>query len=201
MKELETVAREVIGWLHQQHHAYALIGGLAVSFRAIERLTKDVDLAVVVENDQHAENVVRELCSLGYDIQTLLEQTKHGRIATVRLIKRDQGIVFVDLLFSSSGIEPEIAEEAEPIQIFPELSVMAASNWQWFGVWNDFHVPAIIRFMRLINELVDVAVSFGLSKRFSDLGFVETGASSCLCRVDTNIDNVLESIILRRSHV
>lgn len=75
MKELETVAREVIGWLHQQHHAYALIGGLAVSFRAIERLTKDVDLAVVVENDQQAENVVRELCSLGYDIQTLLEQT------------------------------------------------------------------------------------------------------------------------------
>ncbi len=127
MRELETVAREVIGWLHQQQHAYALIGGLAVSFRAIERLTKDVDLAVVVENDQQAENIVRELCSLGYDIQTLLEQTKHGRIATVRLIKRDQGSVFVDLLFSSSGVEPEIAEEAEPIQIFPELSVMTAS--------------------------------------------------------------------------
>ena len=80
-------------------------------------------------------------------------------------------------------------------------SGVAVSNWQRFGVWNDFHVPAIVRFIRLINELVDVAVSFGLAERFGDFGFVETGAGGRLCRVNTNIDNVFESIILWRCHM
>jgi hypothetical protein len=54
-----------------------------------------------------------ELAGLGYQAQTLLEHTKHGRIATIRVIKAIQGSFFVDLLFASSGIEAEVVAGAE----------------------------------------------------------------------------------------
>ena len=83
MRQLEEVTREVVTWLTSNQFGYALIGGLAVSFRTIERLTKDIDMVIAVENDQQAENCVRELAGLGYQVQTLLEQTKHGRTVPI----------------------------------------------------------------------------------------------------------------------
>ena len=127
MRQLEEVTREVVTWLTANQFGYALIGGLAVSFRTIERLTKDIDLVIAVENDQQAESCVRELAGLGYQVQSLLEQTKHGRIATVRMIKAPAGSVFVDLLFSSSGIETEIIAGSEPIEVFESLFIAVAS--------------------------------------------------------------------------
>ena len=117
MRKFEQVTREVANWLAESQIGYALIGGLAVSFRTIERFTKDIDLVIAVENDQEAESYVRELVGHGYQVQTLLEQTRHGRIATVRMIKAPMGSVFVDLLFASSGIEAEIVAGAEPIEV------------------------------------------------------------------------------------
>jgi Nucleotidyl transferase AbiEii toxin, Type IV TA system len=126
MRDLAIVTQQVVGWLDANHVRYALIGGLAVSFRAIERLTKDIDLAIVVADDRQAENVVHELCSLGFQIDLLLEQKQKDRIATVRLIKKSAKSVFVDLLFSSSGIEAEVAGDAEPIEVFPNVVVNTA---------------------------------------------------------------------------
>jgi hypothetical protein len=127
MQQIEQVAKEIVHWLEAKRIGYALIGGLAVSFRTIERLTKDIDLVIGVRNDQEAEACVRQLAGLGYQVQTLLEQTKHGRIATVRLIKIPRGNIFVDLLFSSSGIETEIIAGAEPIEVFRKLPMMVAT--------------------------------------------------------------------------
>ena len=45
---------------------FALVGGLAVSVRAEVRFTRDVDLAVAVENDAEAESLVYALKSRGY---------------------------------------------------------------------------------------------------------------------------------------
>jgi predicted nucleotidyltransferase len=100
---------------------------LAVSFRAVERFTRDIDFAIAVEGDEHAEEIVRELRLLGYHVYSLLEQTKQGRIATVRLTKGDKEGVLVDLLFASSGIEREVAAEAEKIEVFPSLLIPTAT--------------------------------------------------------------------------
>ncbi len=126
MTEIAEVAAQVVQWLESHGIKYALIGGLAVSFRAMERFTKDIDLAIVVENDQQAESVVREICSLGFQIDLLLEQQATDRLATVRLVKQPGGSVLVDLLFASSGIEAEIAADAEPIEVFPNVVVRTA---------------------------------------------------------------------------
>jgi len=127
MRQLEQVAREVVTWMVANQSRFALVGGLAVSFRTIERFTKDIDLVIAVKNDHQAENCVRELAGLGYQVQALLEQTKHGRIATVRMIKSLGGSVFVDLLFASSGIEAEIVAGADQIEVFENLPIAVAS--------------------------------------------------------------------------
>jgi predicted nucleotidyltransferase len=104
----------------------ALIGGLAVSFRAEPRNTRDVDFAVAVADDDRAESLVRDLAARGYGLVTMLEHQVTGRLATVRVRPVDAAGVIVDLLFASSGIEPEIVAEAEPMEIAPGLPLPVA---------------------------------------------------------------------------
>jgi hypothetical protein len=108
--------------------AFALIGGLAVSVRTEPRFTRDADLAVAVSDDDEAEAVIRRLQASGYRIGTVLEQRAVGRLSTVRLYPAggfDEGPV-VDLLFASSGIEPEIVRDAEPLEVLPFIIVPVA---------------------------------------------------------------------------
>jgi hypothetical protein len=109
---------------------WALIGGLAVSVRTEPRTTRDIDVAVWVENDRHAESLVADLRSRGYQPETLLEQEVTGRLATVRLLApgEETGGVLVDLLFASSGVEPEIVDSADLLEVFPDLPVPIAGT-------------------------------------------------------------------------
>ena len=93
---------------------FALVGGLAVSARAEVRFTRDVDLAVAVVNDADAEQLILLLRNRSYHVRATVEQDAVGRLSTVRLLSPDG--VKVDLLFASSGIEPEIAARAEWIE-------------------------------------------------------------------------------------
>jgi hypothetical protein len=59
-----------------------------------------------------------------------LEQEETGRLATVRLLAPGEtpGGVIVDLLFASSGVEPEIVEAAEQEKILPGFNVPVATT-------------------------------------------------------------------------
>ena len=46
--------------------SHALVGGLAVSARAVPRTTRDVDIAVSVSDEQEGDRVVFALQGLGY---------------------------------------------------------------------------------------------------------------------------------------
>lgn len=100
---------------------WALIGGLAVSARAEPRTTRDVDIAVAVDDDADAEAIVSELLRQGYSLEGAVEQLETGRLATVRLLPpgASSTSVIVDLLFASSGIEPEIVAGATVLAILP----------------------------------------------------------------------------------
>lgn len=106
---------------------WAVIGGFAVSARAEPRTTRDVDIAVDAKTDQAAEQLVFELRARGYEVETLLEQRRTRRIATVRLQHRDRPGVFVDLLFGSSGIEREVVRSAERLETIPGLVLPVAT--------------------------------------------------------------------------
>ena len=90
------------------------------------RFTRDVDVAVAITDDKEAEALVHALTSDGYLLLAAVEQDAVERLATVRLAPAlDEGVV-VDVLFASSGIEPEIVRSAEAIEILPGLVVPVA---------------------------------------------------------------------------
>ena len=108
---------------------WALVGGLAVSSRTDPRFTRDADVVVHVVDDRDAEALVLALQGRGYRVDAALEQEATQRLATVRVVMPGEtatGVV-ADLLFASSGIEPEIVQEADLLEIMPGLHVPVAT--------------------------------------------------------------------------
>jgi hypothetical protein len=104
-----------------------LVGGLAVSVRTEPRFTRDVDLAVALASDAEAEALIRQLRAHDYRVEAVVEQDAVGRLATVRLTHSSEPQApVIDLLFASSGIEPEVVAEAEPIELLPNLTMGVA---------------------------------------------------------------------------
>ena len=126
--QLLSALQQMAHLLDEWQQPWALVGGLAVSVRAEPRFTRDIDLAVAVIDDVVAESLVTDLVAAGFRLQLSLEQQALGRLAAVRLLPPGQpqeGIV-IDLLFASSGIEPEICRDAERLEIVPGLTVPVA---------------------------------------------------------------------------
>ncbi len=84
---------------------------LAVSVRAEVRFTRDVELAIAIDDDTAVDRLVRDLAADGFLPVAIVEHEKARRISTVRLRGRD-GVV-VDLLCASTGIE-ELGELFSP---------------------------------------------------------------------------------------
>ncbi len=101
-----------------------------MSTRAEPRFTRDLDLAVAVASDREAEELIRFLLGRGWRVLALVEQEATGRLATARLKpptnRVPEGVV-VDLRFASSGIEPDLVREAEPLEVFDGGTVPVAS--------------------------------------------------------------------------
>lgn len=107
---------------------FAVIGGIAVSFRSVIRTTNDLDLAVVVNDDAEAESIVHSLMDLGYRPNIQLESDVTRRLSTVRMISTGEREIYIDLLFASSGIEREVVLGSDRIEIFQGLSLPVASR-------------------------------------------------------------------------
>ncbi|HUZ37893.1 MAG TPA: nucleotidyl transferase AbiEii/AbiGii toxin family protein [Streptosporangiaceae bacterium] len=128
MNILEAALRQIAADLGRYGRSWALVGGFAVSARAEPRFTRDIDAAVIVDDDSDGEGLVRSLLADRYRVLASVEQEETGRLATVRLASPlSGGDVVVDLLFASSGIEPEIVRAAEVTEIVPGLSLPIAT--------------------------------------------------------------------------
>ncbi|WP_044237562.1 nucleotidyl transferase AbiEii/AbiGii toxin family protein [Chondromyces apiculatus] len=128
MNPVEATLRQIAADLGAGGWRWALIGGIAVSARAEPRTTRDVDVCVHVRNDAEAEALVHALQARSYRVLAVLEQTAAGRLATVRLEPPSHAGrgALVDLLFASSGIEPEVVGAAESLDILEDLPVPVA---------------------------------------------------------------------------
>ena len=122
---LETLAR-LVADLDSLDVGWALVGGLAVSTRVEPRFTRDVDVVVAARSDGDAEQIILRLQGLGYGVASLVEQEYLGRLATGRMLPPSGSGVVVDLLFASSGVEPEIVAGAERLEMLPGLDVPVA---------------------------------------------------------------------------
>lgn len=131
MIALERALIRLSGDLRALGVRWALVGGMAVSFRAEPRTTQDVDIAVTVSGDREAERIALDLKLRGYtphEVQPFLE-SPDGRLSTARLLAPSVAVletVGVDLLFASSGIEAEIVAAAEVREVSLGLYVPVA---------------------------------------------------------------------------
>jgi predicted nucleotidyltransferase len=121
---LEAALRQIHADLTEAYVSFALVGGLAVSARTEPRFTRDADLAVALASDAEAEALIHNLRTRGYRVEAVVEQEAVGRLATVRLTRPSTlRAPVIDLLFASSGIEPEVVAEAESIALLPNLTI------------------------------------------------------------------------------
>lgn len=134
MTRLVEALVRVVTDLNELGVRWALVGGLAVSARAEPRTTNDIDLAISVDGDRQAEKIVFSLRARGYRILAEFEQEATGRLATVRLSipseeesEAEEG-TGIDLLFASSGVEPEIVAAADVLEILPGIEMPVATT-------------------------------------------------------------------------
>jgi len=109
----------LVGLLRSLGHESALVGGVAVSIRARERFTRDIDLAVAVASDAESESLAFAMQQKGYVLKSVVEQEAKKVLATLRFCAPASSArePDVDLLFASCGIEPEIVASATPVEI------------------------------------------------------------------------------------
>jgi Nucleotidyl transferase AbiEii toxin, Type IV TA system len=111
--------------LRIQSARFAVVGGLAASARGEARFTRDVDVAVAVEDDAGAEAIIFALTQRGYVVLASVQQEATGRLATARLRSPDG--VICDLIFATCGIEQEVVESAEQLELFPGVTIPTAT--------------------------------------------------------------------------
>jgi predicted nucleotidyltransferase len=122
---LLATASSVLNQLEREGISGCLAGGLAVSAYCDPRFTLDVDLAIAIRDDAEIESVVHALSRIGLRPDALVEQESVGRLAIARLIDGDG--VSIDLLVASSGIEHEIVEAAQVIEVVRGINMRVAS--------------------------------------------------------------------------
>jgi hypothetical protein len=76
---LIAAASHVLAALRQENVRGCIVGGLAVSARCDPRFTRDIDIAVVVDTDEHAEVLIRALFAHGLHMNGLVEQEADER--------------------------------------------------------------------------------------------------------------------------
>ena len=123
---LEASLRLLASDLDALQARWAIIGGFAVSARAEPRFTRDVDVCVLVDGDEQTEELASGLTRRGYEVVAIVEHEQADRLATLRLVAPFRSGVLVDLLFASSGLESEIVESAQVLEILPNLLVPVA---------------------------------------------------------------------------
>ncbi|WP_349826963.1 nucleotidyl transferase AbiEii/AbiGii toxin family protein [Brevibacterium litoralis] len=176
MQAIDHVLERIAADLEDLGVPWALIGGIAVSFRSEPRFTKDVDLAVAVSDDVEAESIVNRLSVRGYALSGFVEQDYVNRLATVRLVSPQPGgsSAFVDLMFGNSGIEDEIVAQAERLEVLPGTFLPVAS----------------------LAHLITLKVLAGRHQDLTDLGYLLRAAS------DADLDTAREaaSLIMKRGY-
>lgn len=112
---LITVAAKILDELRREGVSGCLVGGLAVSARCDPRFTRDIDVAIAIEDDARAEALVQKLGTVGFRAGAVAEQEAVGRLAMIRLIDDDD--TTIDMLTASSGIEAEVVADAESLEV------------------------------------------------------------------------------------
>lgn len=94
-----------MGWLHAQRAAGAIIGGVAASLLGRPRLTRDIDLLLVLSEDRW-DAFLRAGIAWGF-IPRRADAVAFARRARVLLVRHEPSRVDVDIVFGALPFEEE----------------------------------------------------------------------------------------------
>lgn len=180
MNRVEAALRRIASDLDTRKTRWALVGGFAVSARTEPRFTRDVDVAVLVEDDPAAERLVESLARGGYRLDAIVEQDAVGRLATARMISPGTGRldVVVDVLFATAGIEAEIVEAADVLEVLPGVLMPVATAGHLVALKllarDDEHRPqdaADLRALHAVLSAADRAAARSAAELIVERGF------------------------------
>ena len=158
---------------------WALVGGMAVSARTVARFTSDFDVAIAVESDKQAEQIVAAMLKHGYTVNALLEDESSHELATVRLNTPPEGAapLLLDLLFATSGIEPEIVASSTIETVLPNARMPVATVPHLLAMKvlasrdsREHDVPDIARLLEVSTD-DDIVVAREALKLITERGF------------------------------
>lgn len=119
--------QSIVTLIESQGRRCALVGGVAVSLWTRERFTKDIDFAVAVSSDSEAESLALVFQQAGYPLAQVFEHKTKGLLSTLRfLVPGGRSEPELDLLFATSGIEREVVDAAEKLELLPRVRVPVA---------------------------------------------------------------------------
>jgi hypothetical protein len=123
-----TQLRTVTNDLNEIGAHWALVGALAVSVHTEPRTTRDIDIAISINDTRSQEELIQTLLRRGYKNRQVLMHLEPTHRLGDRLEVRVEGTtpLAVDLLFSSSGIEREIVAAALPVELLPSIIIPVA---------------------------------------------------------------------------
>ena len=90
-------------------------------------MNHDLDLAISVASDEQPESLTFKLIKRGARLEFTLDQDEQKRLSMVSLKLDPTSHTSIDLLFASSGIEAEITQSAELLEVFPNIIIPVAS--------------------------------------------------------------------------
>jgi predicted nucleotidyltransferase len=129
MSGILTQLREIAEVLNTSEYQWALIGALAVSIYTEPRTTRDIDIAIILEEKDHEEELIQYLFGKGYHSRYVLQHAMPSqRLGNRVLTPADthQQSIPIDLLSSSTGIEKEVVHSSQKIEVFPTVVMPVA---------------------------------------------------------------------------
>lgn len=129
MSSLISAVKEVIRDLNQLNAKYAIVGALAIGARGRTRQTVDADFAVAVSDDATARKLLTSLLSRGYGESNLYQNQDTGKLVLARLFapEKESRLIELDFLFDLCGIEAEVVNSAEKLEIWPDVIAPVAT--------------------------------------------------------------------------
>ncbi len=157
-------------------------------------MTLDIDIAVSVSGDPEAEALVRDLIASDYRLRESFEQERANRLATVRLTPADAAVgaeTYIDLLFASSGIEPEVVATSQVLPLTADLRVPVAGISSLLALKTLSRSPARPHDSQDLFHLLDEASPIEIEEARSLLDLVTSRGFQRAKNLRSEFDDVL----------
>lgn len=124
---LSSAVKTLIRDLGELQVKFAFVGALAIGARGRTRQTIDIDIAVSLSSNEQTQELIDGLIIRGYGVNNLYKDGNRVVLARLLSSNEESSLVEIDILFNLCGIESEVVDSAEILEVWPMFHVPIAS--------------------------------------------------------------------------